>query len=126
MSMENINREHPEYVARKAMWRQYKDLYAGGEQLRASAAEYLVRRHKEPGEVYQERLNRVFYQNYIGSIIDWYSATLMRREPVLLFEGRALSLPRFGARMLPAELRDTQSHAEIVLHFLRERQQVSL
>ena len=85
--MENINREHPEYVARKAMWRQYKDLYAGGEQLRASAAEYLVRRHKEPGEVYQERLNRVFYQNYIGSIIDWYSATLMRREPVLLFEG---------------------------------------
>ena len=31
----------------------YQDLYAGGEQLRANAAEYLVRRHKEPGEVYQ-------------------------------------------------------------------------
>ena len=29
----NINREHPEYVARKAMWRQYQDLYAGGEYL---------------------------------------------------------------------------------------------
>ena len=38
-------------------------------------------------EVYQERLSRVFYENYVGSIIDWYAATLMRREPVLLFEG---------------------------------------
>ena len=51
--MQTINREHPEYVARKAMWRQYKNLYAGGEQFRADASDYLVRRHKEPGEVYQ-------------------------------------------------------------------------
>ena len=85
--MKNINREHPEYIARKAMWKQYKDLYAGGERLRADASEYLVRRHKEPGEVYQERLSRMFYQNYIGSIVDWYAATLMRREPVLMLEG---------------------------------------
>ncbi|MBZ5581820.1 MAG: hypothetical protein LAQ30_06375 [Acidobacteriia bacterium] len=83
----NIDREHPEYVARKAMWKQYRDLYGGGEQLRANAAEYLVRRHREPGDVYQERLGRVFYENYIGSIIDWYAATLMRREPMLEFEG---------------------------------------
>jgi hypothetical protein len=85
--MENINREHPEYIARKGMWKQYKDLYTGGEQFRLSAYEYLTRRHKEPGPIYQERLNRVFYQNYIGSIIDWYSATLMRCPPVLMFEG---------------------------------------
>jgi hypothetical protein len=85
--MQNINREHPEYISRKAMWKQYKDLYAGGERLRMDAAEYLVRRHKEPAEVYQERLNRVFYQNYIGSIVDWYAATLMRRAPSLQFEG---------------------------------------
>jgi len=85
--MENINREHPEYAARKATWRQYKDLYAGGEQMRTHAAEYLVRRHKEPGEIYLERLGRAFYQNYIGSIIDWYAATLMRCEPALLFGG---------------------------------------
>jgi hypothetical protein len=85
--MQTINREHPEYIARKAMWKQYRDLYSGGERLRQNASEYLVRRQKEPGEVYQERLNRVFYENYIGSIIDWYAATLMRREPVMLFEG---------------------------------------
>jgi hypothetical protein len=85
--MQNINREHPEYIARKAMWRQYQDLYAGGERLRANASEYLVRRHKEPAEVYGERLSRVFYENYAGSIIDWYAATLLRREPIMLFEG---------------------------------------
>ena len=68
--MENINREHPEYIARKRMWKQYKDLYAGGEQFRLSASDYLMCRHKEPGPIYQERLSRVFYQNYIGSIID--------------------------------------------------------
>ena len=85
--METINREHPEYIARKATWRRYKDLYLGGEQLRARAAEYLLRRNKEPGEIYQERLSRVFYQNYIGSIVDWYASTLMHREPALMLEG---------------------------------------
>ncbi len=85
--MLNIEREHPEYVARKAMWKKFRDLYAGGEQMRESAFEYLVRRHKEPNDIYAERLSRVFYENYIGSIIDWYAATLMRREAVLLFEG---------------------------------------
>jgi len=93
--MQTINREHPEYVARKAMWKQYRDLYSGGERLRQNAAEYLVRRQKEPGEVYQERLNRVFYENYTGSIIDWYAATLMRREPVMLFEGGDASTKLF-------------------------------
>jgi hypothetical protein len=69
------------------MWRRYRDLYAGGEQFRQNAAEYLVRRHKEPMDVYHERLTRVFYENYLGSIIDWYAATLVRKEPVLEFTG---------------------------------------
>lgn len=93
--MQNINREHPEYVARKAMWNRYKDLYAGGEQLREHAAEYLVRRHKEPNEVFLERLSRVFYQNYVGSIIDWYASTLMHQRPTLLLEGSDVTARRY-------------------------------
>ena len=85
--MDNINREHPEYVANKAMWKKYRDLYSGGEQIRERASEYLIPRNKEPDAVYQERVSRVYYENYIGSIIDWYSATLLRREPVLVVEG---------------------------------------
>jgi hypothetical protein len=87
LNIPNINREHPDYSARRHMWKKYRDLYSGGERLRESAYEYLVRRQKEPGEVYAERLSRVFYENYVGSIVDWYAATLLRREPVLLFEG---------------------------------------
>ena len=66
----DINHEHPEFTVRRAMWRQYRDLYAGGEQFKVSADQYLVRRQKEPGDVYGERLIRSFYENYIGSIVD--------------------------------------------------------
>jgi hypothetical protein len=82
-----IDREHPDYERRKAMWRVYRDLYAGGEQIKTNAGVYLARRQKEPADVYGERLARVFYENYVGSIIDWYAATLFRREPILNFEG---------------------------------------
>src|SRR3981081_2899460 len=86
-SVQNINLEHPDFVAKKAMWNKYRDLYVGGEQLKSNAATYLTPRQKEPGQVYDERLSQVFYENYVGSIIDWYAATLFRREPLIHIEG---------------------------------------
>jgi hypothetical protein len=85
--MIDIDREHPEYTALKQVWRRYRDLYIGGERLKLHAQEYLLPRQREPGDVYTERLGRVFYENYIGSIVDWYSATLFRREAVVTFDG---------------------------------------
>lgn len=85
--MMDINREHPEYKAKRPMWRRYRDLYTGGEQLQANASAYLLPRRKEPTDIYQERLQQVFYENYIGSIVDWYAATVFRRQPVLGIEG---------------------------------------
>ena len=85
--MLDIDREHPQYKARKEVWRCYRDLYVGGEQFKLNAQRHLIPRQKEPGDVYRERLTRVFYENYVGSIVDWYAATLFRREPVLTFEG---------------------------------------
>src|SRR5690349_13304766 len=85
--MIEIDREHHDYKRQRFMWNMYRDLYAGGEQFRNRAAEYLLRRQKEPLDVYTERMNRVFYENYIGSIVDWYAATLFRREPSLQFAG---------------------------------------
>jgi hypothetical protein len=90
-----IENEHPEFVAKREMWRRYSDLYAGGEQIRKRAPEYLIQRNKEPAEVYYERLSRVFYENYVGSIIDWFAATLLRREPVVQFNGDDPSGKRF-------------------------------
>ena len=81
--IERLNREHPEYRDRKEMWQRYWDFYVGGEQLRRNASFYLVRRQKEPNDVYAERLARVFYENYLGSCIDWYAATLFRTRPAI-------------------------------------------
>src|ERR1700736_6065886 len=91
----DINHEHPEYSARRAMWTRYRDLYVGGEQFIANVDRYLVRRQKEPGDVYAERLSRSFYENYVGSIVDWYTATLFRREPGLNFEGNSERSKKF-------------------------------
>ncbi|MDW8356064.1 MAG: hypothetical protein RMK57_16195 [Bryobacterales bacterium] len=85
---------------KKEVWRTYRDLYAGGQQFTANAAAYLVRRHKEPAEVYAERLRRVFYENYLGSIIDWYAATLFRREPVVTLEGENEAAKEFFATFI--------------------------
>jgi len=79
--MTEIDREHPEFKQQKRMWRTYRDLYRGGQEFQYRAADYLLRRQKEPLDVYGERLQRVFYENYIGSIVDWYASTLFRREP---------------------------------------------
>jgi hypothetical protein len=105
---QHIEHEHPDYTERARMWRRYRDLYAGGERFRLNAAEYLVRRLKEPLEVYQERLARVFYENYVGSIVDWYAATLMREEPVIdLTDGRGKSREFFGEFVQNCDRRGT-------------------
>jgi hypothetical protein len=98
--MIDIDREHPEYLALKHVWKRYRDLYIGGERLKLHAQEYLLPRQREPGDVYTERLSRVFYENYIGSIVDWYSATLFRKEPVVTFEGSNATAKDFFARLM--------------------------
>ena len=94
--MFEIDREHPEYRARKAMWRVYRDLVR---RRRTTESECVLkdpsRRQKEPADVYNERLSRAFYENYIGSIVDWYAATLFRREPFLTFTGDAEAAKTF-------------------------------
>lgn len=93
--MGNIDREHPDYIAKKGLWKMYRDLYVGGDQIKANAAQYLVRRQREPLDVYAERLSRVYYENYAGSIVDWYAATLFRREPLVMTEGEDEAAKRF-------------------------------
>jgi hypothetical protein len=113
----HIEQEHPDYTAKSRMWRRYRDLYAGGEQFRGNASEYLLRRQKEPVEVYQERLARVFYENYLGSIVDWYTATLVRREPILEFAGTNEPGKNFFARFAQnCDLRGTT-----LTHFFKQQ-----
>ncbi len=93
--IEFLNKEHPEYSDRKEMLQRYWDFYVGGEQIRRNAARYLVRRQKEPSDVYSERVSRVFYENYAGSCIDWYAAALFRKQPGLTFDTSSSRTRRF-------------------------------
>jgi hypothetical protein len=56
--------------------------------MKAKATEYLPSRRSEPGAVFVERAAQAFYENCIGSIVDWYGATVFRREPLLSFTGQ--------------------------------------
>lgn len=113
--MFDYDREHPEYSAKASMWRRYRDLYVGGEQMRRAAANYLMRRNKEPMEIYSERLSHAYYENYIGSIIDWYAATLFRREPVLQVNGTE----ECGRRFLSAFMDDCDLRGTSLTDFFR-------
>ena len=105
----HIEQEHPDYTSRSRMWRKYRHLYAGGEEFRRHADEYLIRRHKEVMDVYQERLARVFYENYLGSIVDWYMATLVRKDPVIEYEGTGERGKEFFNSLIQnADLRGTK------------------
>jgi hypothetical protein len=112
-----IENEHPGFAEKRQMWRRYSDFYAGGEQLRKRATEYLIQRHKEPAEIYYERLSRVFYENYIGSIIDWFAATLLRREPVVQFTGDGV----YGKQFFDQFLLDCDRKGTTLSDFFRQQ-----
>jgi hypothetical protein len=112
-----IENEHPEYAARREMLHRYSDLYSGGEHMKRRAVEYLVRRNKEPGEIYHERLSGVFYENYVGSIIDWYAATLLRRAPVVQFTGDDAS----GKLFFDAFIGDCDQKGTSLADFFRQQ-----
>jgi hypothetical protein len=112
-----INTEHHDYKARTALWKQYRDLYTGGAQFKAQAGNYLVQRNREPAGVYNERLDRAFYENYIGSIVDWYAATLFRREPVISVDGE--NDP--GRRFYSSFIEDCDRHGTNLSDFFRQQ-----
>lgn len=115
--MKEIDIEHPEYRERRRAYRMYRHLYRGGELMKNNAADYLTRRQKEPGEVYQERLNQVYYENYVGSIIDWYVASVFRREPAILAEGKDAA----GRKFLNEFVEDCDLKGTPLAEFFRAR-----
>jgi hypothetical protein len=114
--MIDIDREHPDFKRQKLILKMYRDLYAGGHEFKQRAAEYLIPRQKEPLDVYGERLRRVFYENYIGSIVDWYASTLFRREPSLQFEGGLDA----GQKFLSAMSNDCDRQGTTLSSFFRQ------
>ncbi len=108
---------HPDYKGWKGSMEMYRDLYSGGALMKAKASTYLYRRHREPAEIYQERVSRAFYENYLGSIIDWYASTLFRREPILTVEDTGLKSSKFYFEFF----NDCDNNSSSITDFLRRR-----
>lgn len=98
--MIEINKEHPDYVARKSYLQRYQDLYAGGEEFLSRVGDYLLAKPREGADAYSDRMRRAYYENYVGSIIDWFAATLFRREAVLTVEGESAVGRKFFAEFV--------------------------
>jgi hypothetical protein len=112
-----ITREHPEYLLRQVHFQTFRDLYSGGVAHRNNTYRYLQRRRDEPADLYNERAGQAFYENYIGSIVDWYAASLFRREPLVTVEGQNESARRFYAEFTE----DCDRRGSTVTDFLRTR-----
>lgn len=115
--MRGINSEHPDYMASAQTLQTYGDLYHGGEKIQSNVQRYLLPRQKEPYPTWIDRCSRAFYDNYIGSIVDWYAATLFRREPVLSFTSNDLAARAFYSQLND----DCDRQGTALTDFLRHR-----
>src|SRR5690606_27728341 len=62
------------------------DLYVGGFQILENAREYIKRQVGENDERYKERLSHAEYVNYLGMVVDAYTANLFAQEPTVTSE----------------------------------------
>lgn len=82
-----LNRTHPD--TEPAAVRRYRDLFEGGEALRARIADYLPKNEQEPAPVYLRRCARAHYLNYSARIVRWFAAALFGCPPVYRSEPEA-------------------------------------
>lgn len=64
-------------------------LYEGGGRFRASLTEFLPPRPQEPAERYAARKREAVYRNYVGPIVDYFTALLFSSSPRVLAKDEA-------------------------------------
>jgi len=76
-----LDAKHPDWTSNAGTWETVSLLCEGGAHLKSKAGLFLIRRPKEPNEVYEARLQMFTYQNILGTIAGWYESALFRRDP---------------------------------------------
>lgn len=76
-----IDRKHQDWLTYNETWARCTILHEGGAVLKRSADQFLVKRPKEPSDVYQERKRRFTYQNVLGNAVGWYIAKMFQKQP---------------------------------------------
>lgn len=83
-----LDAQHPVYAANVQAWNDIDTLYCGGAAIKAEASRFLLKRPKEPGDIYTERVSRFTYQNILGTAFGWYQSALFAEDPsVAVLEG---------------------------------------
>lgn len=77
---EDLNRTHPERA--EAEGRRLQALYSGGSLFKQQLHSFLPQHEHEKGDRYQQRCREVDYRNYVGPIIDFFTALLFSSRPV--------------------------------------------
>lgn len=70
-------------------WHRLKALYEGGKAFREHLHDFLPRRPAEPQERWMLRRKEANYRNYLGPIIDFFTALLFTSKPIATAKSRA-------------------------------------
>lgn len=70
---EALQLEHPDYILEREKWKKYNDLYSADD-----IYLYLQTHTRENGEMFNKRVSRGYYYNYVASVVDLYIAYLFR------------------------------------------------
>lgn len=83
-TIKDLRRRHPTFDV--ATTGSLRSLYEGGASFKVKLHEFLPQRPFEPNERYQLRVKEAHYRNYIGPIIDFFTALLFSSRPVAVAE----------------------------------------
>ena len=94
---------HTDVKANTEVCDQLRVLHAGGQELKLNASRFLKKHSKELGTAYQSRLERLTYDNILGTICSYYSSRLFEND--LEFDFKA-----DGVDKLPPKINDYYSN----------------
>jgi hypothetical protein len=88
-----LNQRHPSCDPDKA--ERLRALYEGGERFKRRLAEFLPQQPSEPAAQYELRKKIYRYRNYIGPIVDYFTALLFASPPVIATDDDPTELPDY-------------------------------
>lgn len=112
--VKDLARTASEYDQYSDAWITVSDLSKGGSVLKdavVKGSKYLVRKPKEPTEVFQTRQSKTSYTNLLGNITGWYGAALFK-TPAQIIKKPAVAPAAGGTEVQPKLPADTEAFCD--------------
>lgn len=103
MKVSALDVKHDEWKAHSETWLSLRILFKGGDEIKKHGSRFLKMRPKEQSTVYAARLDRMTYQNILGSAIGWYVAFMFNEKMNVRFfskEGEGVEVQEFYDKFL--------------------------